>query len=446
MFLMHQTTWSDYFQGSLGDVRIYHRALSNSEVTNLYNYEAAEQINITGQPNGNVPAGQNDTLSVSASSPIPFSYQWYFIPANGSGQAGGYAQILDNFVYAVVVTNGGFGYGNIPNVSFSGGGGTGALAFASVSNGVVDNITVTNAGYGYSSVPSVVIDPPNGLLPGQTNSSLAISNASQANLGEYFVVLSNSSETVTSTIVNLNLLYPPAITNQPQDQIVNAYENASLEVGATGTAPLSYQWFFQGTNLLDSDTADLIVSNVTPQSLGQYSVIITNSFGSVTSSIANLYLYPYLESPFPGAITIWGQTNTLSAEAWGSGNLSYQWYLNGAAISGATSSNLVLAGIQFTNAGLYSVVVSSSFGSVTNTPEQVVVNPANVSLALRADVIIQGTVGYLYTIQSTTNLQNTNSWVTETNVILSQPVLDWDDNSVDVHAGPQKFYRVLPGQ
>ena len=98
------------------------------------------------------------------------------------------------------------------------------------------------------------------------------------------------------------------------------------------------------------------------------------------------------------------------------------------------------------NAGFYSVVVSSQYGSVSNTPEQVVVNPANVSLGLFAGVIIQGTVGYNYNIQGSTDLSNTNSWNTLTNLTLTSPIEIWSDYGIDVHKGPQKFYRVLPIQ
>ena len=150
--------------------------------------------------------------------------------------------------------------------------------------------------------------------------------------------------------------------------------------------------------------------------------------------------------PFSGALAYWGQTNILSVGAWGSGSLSYQWYFNGAAIPGATSSNLVLSSIQFTNAGLYSVVVSSGYGSVSNTPEQVIVNPAGATIQLCANVVLQGTVGYTYIIQSTRDLSNTNSWVTETNLTLTQPIEFWDDTSLDVHTSQQKYYRILPGQ
>ncbi len=390
--------------------------------------------------------GTNLTIGVTVTSQIPVSYQWFFVPANNSGQAGAYAQTVSEFVYNVVVTNGGFGYGNVPNISFVGGGGSGALGYASVSNGILTDITVTNAGYGYTNNPSVLIGPPNALLFGQTNSTFTISNASPNSLGNYFIVVASGAGSVTSSVVNLTLLYPPGIVAQPQDQVVNGNSTASFNVGTTGTSPFYYQWLFQGTNLPDSNTGTLIIPGVTPQNLGSYAVIVTNNYGSVTSSIASLYMYPYLATPFSGVNTDWGQTNVLSVGAWGSGNLAYQWYFDGAALSGATSSNLVLSDIQFTNAGLYSVVVSSSYGSVTNTPEQVVVSSAGVSLGLFAGVIIQGTVGYHYTVQSSTDLSNPNSWNTLTNITLTSPVQFWSDYSIDVHNNPQRFYRVIPGQ
>ena len=434
------------YLGAFDDFRIYNHGLSSNDVATLYAYESTPPIAITTQPNGYVIYGQSTNLSVSVSSSTPVSYQWYFVPANNTGQAGAYAQTFNGFVVGAVVTNGGFGYGNTPHVSFVGGGGSGASGVGTNIGGVVTGIDVTNAGSGYSSLPAVVIDPPNGFLFGQTNSTLTISNAGLNNLGNYYVVVSNATWSTTSSVVNLTLLFPPSITNQPQDQLANAFSTATFEVGASGTAPLSYQWLSGGTNLPGAIYSTLTFPSVIPPETGPYSVIVANNYGAVTSSIANLYLAPYLESPFTGLQTYWGQTNTLSVGAWGSGDLMYQWYFNGVAIPDATSSNLLLSSVQFTNAGSYSVVVTSPYGSVTNTPEQVIVNPSNVSLGLFAGVIIQGTVGYNYTIQSSTDLNDPNSWVTLTNLTLTAPVQIWDDNSVNVHNSPQNFYRVLPGQ
>jgi len=56
--------------------------------------------------------------------------------------------------------------------------------------------------------------------------------------------------------------------------------------------------------------------------------------------------------------------------------------------------------------------------------------------------------GYSYIIQSSTNLADTNAWVTVTNLTLTQPVQLWVDTNVDASSpfNPTRFYQVLPGQ
>jgi hypothetical protein len=117
-------------------------------------------------------------------------------------------------------------------------------------------------------------------------------------------------------------------------------------------------------------------------------------------------------------------------------------------IDGATNQTYTISGIQFTNAGFYSVVVSSPFGSVTNTPSQVVVNPAGVCIGMYPGVKITGTAGYNYSIQSTPSLSNTNGWITNTNLTLQTTQQIWFDSTINVYnpGNPQRFYRVVPGQ
>jgi Concanavalin A-like lectin/glucanases superfamily len=389
--------------------------------------------------------GQNATLTfqaTNASSPV--SYQWYWVPSNNLGQqAGAYAQTIVGFVYGAVVTNGGWGYGNTPYVSFIGGGGSGASGYGIVSNGVVTGISVTNAGSGYTSLPAVVIDAPNGLLYGQTNSGYTITNASANSLGTYFCVASSGSGSVTSSVANLTLLYPPGIAINPIGYTGTYQSSNSLSVTASGTPPFTYQWQLNGTNLVSGTNSSLSIPSLNLNSAGAYNAIVSSPYGSVTSSVANVYLAPTLTAPFGGAVVLWGQNTTLGVGAIGSGALSYQWYFNGQPISGANSSSYSFGGIQFTNAGLYSVVVSSAYGSTTNATYQVVVNPANVDIGFYPAVGISGTIGYTYTVQSSTNLGDINAWVNETNVILSAPYQKWSDYS---GMGKGKFYRVVPGQ
>ncbi len=91
------------------------------------------------------------------------------------------------------------------------------------------------------------------------------------------------------------------------------------------------------------------------------------------------------------------------------------------------------------------MVVSTDYGSVSNTAYEVVVNPAGVDIKLFPGVIITGSIGYTYTIQSTSNLADTNSWVNEANVTLTNTTQVWVDLS-EQRNQIEKYYRVLPGQ
>jgi hypothetical protein len=240
---------------------------------------------------------------------------------------------------------------------------------------------------------------------------------------------------------------PASITNQPQSIIVNAYDTALFNVGASGVLPISYQWSLNGTNIAGATSSALTIFPVVPTNLGNYAVIVANSYGTNTSSNATLSMYPYIAAPFTGLVADWGKNAVLSVGAWGTGPLTYQWFDNGTAILNATNQTLEFSDIQFTNAGLYSVVVSSPFGSVTNTPEQVVVNPAGTSLGLYPGITISGVAGFSYIIQRTANLSQTNSWVTVDTLTLTQPIQLWVDTNINstLPGNSQQFYRILPG-
>jgi hypothetical protein len=91
---------------------------------------------------------------------------------------------------------------------------------------------------------------------------------------------------------------PPVITSQPQSQLVDVGSDVNLQVVASGTPPLSYQWQFNGTNLSNagnisgSGTTNLLVNNVQSNNVGNYRVVVTNTSGSATSSVAALTLRP----------------------------------------------------------------------------------------------------------------------------------------------------------
>ena len=240
----------------------------------------------------------------------------------------------------------------------------------------------------------------------------------------------------------------PSIASQPSAILTTAHSNVSFNVSAFGAMPLAYQWLLNGTNIAGATSSSLTIPDVGQTNLGSYAVVITNGVGSVTSSNAILSMYPFIATPFPGATAYWGKPATFGIQAWGTGPLSYQWFKDGVPLLNANTQTLSFASIQATNAGLYSVVVTSPLGSVTSAPAQVIVYPAGVSLGFCPSVTISGVIGYSYIIERTVDLTNTNSWVTLTNLTLALPVQLWVDTNVDATSPfySKYFYRVLPGQ
>jgi hypothetical protein len=86
----------------------------------------------------------------------------------------------------------------------------------------------------------------------------------------------------------LTVLVPPGITLQPTNQTVLAGTTVHFSTAASGTTPLSYQWQFNNTNLDGAVSQALSLTNVQPAQAGGYSVLVTNSAGSVTSVVAIL--------------------------------------------------------------------------------------------------------------------------------------------------------------
>ena len=94
---------------------------------------------------------------------------------------------------------------------------------------------------------------------------------------------------------------PPGILIQPVSQTVDAADVAKLSVAATGSAPLGYQWFLNGTNVHDggnisgATTSDLMLVNVLDAQAGNYYVVVSNFAGTIASTSARLTVLPTID-------------------------------------------------------------------------------------------------------------------------------------------------------
>jgi hypothetical protein len=88
----------------------------------------------------------------------------------------------------------------------------------------------------------------------------------------------------------------PGIFGQPQSQIVIVGDSVSFTVDAGGTPPLAYEWQFNGIVQPGADSGTYTLTSVTTNNSGDFTVVVMNAFGSVTSAVARLTVW----EPFPG--------------------------------------------------------------------------------------------------------------------------------------------------
>jgi len=357
---------------------------------------------ITQQPqNQVVPISSNATFTVAAFGTTPISYQWYFSNSNLQTTASAYAQMLFGFVYGVFVTNAGSGYTTIPQVNFIGGGGSGAAGTAVVSDGMVTAITVTNAGSGYTNPPMVQIDPPNGFLIGQTNTTLDLNAVTTNNAGNYSVVLSNTYGSVTSSVASLAVV-PILVTQQPASQIITNGGTAVFSVSASGPGPFSYQWLFNGNNLASTNLPTLTLANVTTNDIGSYSVIISSPLDSVTSSVAVLNMPVYIAMQPLDQNALLGGSFSFAVASGGTAPLSYQWAFDGTNLTGATNADYTVNNAATNDTGLYSVTVTNLFGSTASSNAALTV--AYITLQPMSQVVVSGETASFNVALSTTGV------------------------------------------
>ena len=84
----------------------------------------------------------------------------------------------------------------------------------------------------------------------------------------------------------------PTITQSPTNRTVIAGSTTSFSVGVTGSAPLTYQWRWNGTNIDNATNASYSIAAAQESHAGLYSVRVTNLFGAAESSNALLTVLP----------------------------------------------------------------------------------------------------------------------------------------------------------
>jgi autotransporter-associated beta strand protein len=188
----------------------------------------------------------------------------------------------------------------------------------------------------------------------------------------------------TAGQINLVVTHPVTITSQPSGTNIVDGQAFTVSVAATGTAPLTYQWYVTSdTNTastpIDGATTDSYsVSSALSTDTGYYSVVVTNNYNSVTSLFAFVNVAitaPVLSGPTNQTVVAGNNANLIATLTAGAPAPTYQWYFgatpltdDGSHIFGSTSLSLTITNVQNpADQGTYSIVASNAAGTFTNS-------------------------------------------------------------------------------
>jgi hypothetical protein len=224
-----------------------------------------------------------------------------------------------------------------------------------------------------------------------------------------------------------------AILIEPTNQTVMQSSNISISVTAGGVPPLTYQWYFNSIALANQTNSTLIFNPVLTNNAGNYFVIVTNSFGAVTSSIATLtVLAPPVVSitnPANNQIIIASSTNvTLMAYASDfAGTVTQVQFLQGSTSLGIVTTapfNLVWSNATTGNYALTAVATDNYGLGSTSSVVNLFITPLfatnNLLVWLKADAIT-----------GLTNNGSISNWPDSSG---------WSDNASQLTSAQKPFY------
>jgi hypothetical protein len=353
---------------------------------------------VTTQPaNQTVTAGQTATFTVVAGGTAPLSYQWqkngvniavatapsYTTPGTATSDSGSTFRVVVNNTAGTVTSAAATLTVNAAAVAPT-------IATQPTSQTVTAGQAATFTVVAAGTAPLSYQWQKNGVgIAGATAATYTTPATATSDSGSAFaVVVSNSAGTVTSAAATLTVnaaAVAPTITTQPASQTVTAGQTATFTVVAGGTAPLSYQWQKNGTNIAGATAATYTTpATATSDSGSTFRVVVNNTTGTVTSAAATLTVTTAAVAPTittqPTNQTVTaGQTATLTVVAGGTAPLSYQWQKNGVNIAGATGAIYTTpATAASDNGSTFRIMVDNTAGSVTSASATLTVNPAPV--------------------------------------------------------------------
>jgi hypothetical protein len=163
----------------------------------------------------------------------------------------------------------------------------------------------------------------------------------------------------------------PSISVNPSSEVACVGDDVTLTVSASGSAPLSYQWFKNNILIGGATSSSLLLTNIQTGDAGTYKVTVSNDCVDVATSTDAVVTVktPVSISGQPTSTSACvGQPYSFSVTASGTATLTYQWRKNGSPIGGATSASYSVLSADFADDGaLFSCAVTNDCGTLISS-------------------------------------------------------------------------------
>ena len=223
-------------------------------------------------------------------------------------------------------------------------------------------------------------------LAGATNDVLEIRNVQAAAGGDYALQAVNAYGASREWTVRVTVLPSgPRIETAPSAQDLPEGSNLELAATARGTEPMTFQWIRDGSDLPGETNAVLRRPAVIRAEAGEYSVRVSNGWGSVSSPAVRISIYPTSPAALPGPrlhLANAGNPATLAVAFVGSPPLRFQWYRDDEVLEGETNALLTLAPARTNHSGFFRLAITNELGSDVSQVIRLVVAPGGGSGAL----------------------------------------------------------------
>ncbi len=353
-------------------------------------------VNITSQSNSQTLCeGTSPTLSVTATGTTGITYQWYDDDGAITGEVanslnfasldtsdeGNYYCIATNICATATSSSIALNVNENPTIATN-----------PSSSVVCENLsTVFNVSTNGTPPFTYQWSDDNGEIVGATNSSYLIPQVATTDAGNYTVKVSNTCGDITSSAAALTVKTNVSITNQSTSSTVCNGASPSFSVTASGTNPITYQWFKNNDTIVNNATSSIYnIASAASSDDADYFVIVSNTCNTAQSNMISLTVNesPSISTQPADATVCSGSSVQFNAAATGTSPMTYQWYDANGAISGATSSNYLISQTSTSDAGSYYAIVTNSCDNATtnnaaltvNNPVVVTSQPTNIGI------------------------------------------------------------------